>query len=216
MTTIELAKDSLIHVSALLGVSAMFFRSQLKLRLLLLASTVAAVLFYLTVPPEPMWGPIFWSAVMFAVNGSMVARLMVERTMFGLDDDQLRLFRAFGVFTPGEFRRLMKLAVWHEADGAMRLTGRGEAVDALYYVIDGPISVAKAGPAQSIEPGAFIGEVAFVKGAPASATVSVGEGARYVAWPRAALAELLRGRPAIGTALALLLNADMARKVAAA
>lgn len=215
MTTMDLAKDSLVHVAALLTVAGMFFRSQLILRSLLLAGTVASTLFNFLVPAEPLWGAIFWGFVMVGVNGTMIVMLIVDRTMYGLSDDEVRLFRAFGVFTPGEFRALMKFAAWHRADESKTLTAKGGDVDQLYYVLDGEIRIAKSASAFPIQAGSFIGEIAFLRDTPASATVSVSPGTRYVSWGARALSDLLERKPSIKIALGSLLNIDMAGKVAA-
>lgn len=215
MSTIDLAKDSLIHISALLTVGGMFFRSQLILRALLLAGTVASTLFNYVAPVEPLWGAIFWGGVMVAVNGTMIVMLLLDRTMYGLSGDEVRLYRAFGVFTPGEFRSLMKFAAWHRAEGSRMLTAKGGAVEELFYVLDGDIRVAKSDEAFPIETGAFIGEVAFLRDTPASATVFVSPGTRYVSWSTGALSRLLQRKPSMKVALGALLNIDMAGKVAA-
>lgn len=213
MPSLHLVATSLVHVAALLSVAAMFFSSQLLLRWFLLAGTVLNAIYFFAVPPEVLWGPVFWSCVMFAVNGAMIALLVIDRTMFGLSAEQIALYRAFGVFSPGQFRRLMRVASWHVATVDDVLTVAGEPVPQLFYVISGPIHVARQDRALRIEGGSFIGEIAFLRRSLASATVSLSPGARYVAWEHGALTRLIARQPAIGTAFATLLNADLAAKV---
>jgi len=215
MSTYDLVANSLVHVAALLSVAAMFFRSALLLRVFLLAGTALNAAYFFIVPPEVLWGPVFWSGVMFVVNGAMIGLLVLDRTMFGLSAEEVRLFRTFGVFTPGEYRSLMRLAKWHQAPQTQQITALGAPVDALYYVLSGDIRVAKTHAIFPIGAGTFIGEIAFLRGTPASASVSVSPGARYIAFDRAALMALLERKPAIRIALGALLNADLAGKVAA-
>ena len=215
MPSFETLAPSLVHIAALLSVAAMFFSSQLLLRWFLLAGTVLNAVYFVAVPTEILWGPVFWSGVMFVVNGAMIGLLVLDRTMFGLSAGEVELYRAFGVFSPGAFRRLMRSARWHEAGSDEVLTVGGEPVSRLYFVLSGPVRVARADGERRLDGGAFIGEIAFLRRSPASATVTVGPGARYVAWEREALTRLIAQRPAIGTALATLLNAALAAKVAA-
>jgi hypothetical protein len=214
MSTFDLVANSLVHVAALLSVAAMFFKSQLQLRAFLLAGTLLNAVYFFVVPPEVLWGPVFWSIVMFAVNGTMIVFLLLDRTMFGLSADEIGLYRGFGVFTPGEYRRLMRLASWREATEGERLTTKGAPVERLYYVISGDVRVTKTHTDFAVAAGTFIGEIAFLRGTPASASVVVSPGSRYVAWDRQALMRLVERRPAIGVALGSLLNADLAGKVA--
>ncbi|MCX5511901.1 Crp/Fnr family transcriptional regulator [Kaistia algarum] len=215
MSTFDLVANSLVHVAALLSVAAMFFKSQLLLRAFLLAGTLLNAVYFFVVPPEVLWGPVFWSIVMFVVNGAMIGLLVLDRTMFGLSEDEVGLFRTFGIFTPGEYRRLMRLANWREAGEVENLTVRGAPVERLYYVLSGDVRVAKAHSVFPVAAGTFIGEVAFLRGTAASASVTVSSGSRFVAWDRKALMALVEKRPAIGIALGSLLNADLAGKVAA-
>lgn len=215
MPTLEIVANSLVHVAALLSVAAMFFKSQLLLRVFLLAGTVLNAVYFFVVPPEVLWGPVFWSVVMFGVNGAMIALLLLDRSVFGLNADEVELYRTFSFFSPGEYRRLMRIARWHTAEATELLTWRNAPVAQLSYVISGEISIAKDGVHFTVPAGTFIGEVALLRGTLASATVTVAPGARYVSWDRAALSALIERRPAIGIALGALLNADLAGKVAA-
>ena len=93
---------------------------------------------------------------------------------------------------------------------------REPPLDRLYFVLDGEIALEKSGKRIAIEPGIFIGEVAFLLGRPASATVIVGPGARYVVWETGHLRRLLLRAPSLSIALSSALNRDMATKVARA
>ena len=212
----EIANLTLVHVAAIVGVAALLFRNQLMLRGLLIGSTVLYILYYVAIPAEPLWGAIFWSLVMIGVNGFMMLRIAFDRTQFGLDQDEERLFASFGTLTPGQFRTLMGLATWCTADTNKILAREGAPLDKLYYVVDGAIGITKAGRSFPIGAGAFIGEIAFLRNQPATATVTLEPGTRYLEWPAQALARLLyRNRP-LKIALDAIFNADMAAKVARA
>ncbi len=83
-------------------------------------------------------------------------------------------------------------------------------------MLDGDVAIEKAGNRFTIGPETFIGEVAFLLKRPASAKVTLGEGARYVVWEIAALRRLMLKAPSLAIAVAGALNKDMAAKVARA
>lgn len=208
--------QSLVHVAAIVGVAAMMFRNQLMLRGLLILSTSLYILYYVVVPDVPLWDAIFWSVVMIGVNGFMIVRIAFDRAKFGLDEEEERLFASLGGLTPGQFRSLMADATWRTAESRMILTREGAPLDKLYYVLDGAIGIAKGGRSFPIGGGAFIGEIAFLRRQPATATVTLETGTRYVEWAARDLARLLASNPPLKISLDTIFNADMAAKVARA
>lgn len=210
-------KENLIHVAAAIFLSGFLFRDQIALRSLVIVGNLVYVVYFYVVVDHPLWGGIFWSVVGIAVNAVMIARIMADRSAFGLALRDRDLHARLGTLTPGEFRRLMKVGAWRTADAPTLLSGEGEPLPALAYVIEGTITVEKGGHgARIVAAPAFVGEVAFVTDHPASATVTVAPGARYVSWDMAALRKLLLRAPAIRIGLGAALNRDMAGKVARA
>jgi hypothetical protein len=207
---------ALVNVAALIGVAAVALKDQVALRATLILSTVLYITYFFVVPEAPLWNAIFWSTVNLAVNGVVMVRLICDRTHFRMSDDELRLFAAFRVLSPGEFRTLTGIATWRTATAQTLLTREGAPVERLYYVIDGAIGIAKSGRSFPIAAGTFIGEIAFLRGQHASATVTLEEGARYIEWSTKRLADLLERNPSLKTSLDVLFNADMAQKVARA
>lgn len=214
---LQFLDQSLVHAAAIVGVAALVFRDQLMLRALLIASTMLYIVYYVAVRGEPLWGAIFWSVVMIGGNAAMMLRIAFDRTKFGLCAEEERLFAEFGPLTPGQFRALMALAEWRNAETSQILTREGAPVEKLYYVLDGAIGITKAGRSFPIGAGAFIGEIAFLRSQPATATVTLEPGTRYVEWPARGLARLLDHRNGqLKVALHAIFNADMAAKVARA
>jgi CRP-like cAMP-binding protein len=153
---------------------------------------------------------------MISVNTLMMVRMLFDRTQLRMTEDEARLFAAFRTLTPGEFRLLMSLATWRKATTRKVLAREGARLQRLYYVLDGAIGISKAGRSFPIESETFIGEVAFLRARPASATVTLEPGARYVEWPTEALTILLDRNPMLRMSLNTLFNIDMAGKVARA
>ncbi|GLS19498.1 hypothetical protein GCM10007874_25150 [Labrys miyagiensis] len=212
----DIFRLGLIHAAALISVAALTCRDQIVLRALLVVSTLLYILYYFVVPEVLLWDAIFWTAVNLGVNLFMMSSLLLARTQFRLSEDERRLFAAFGPLSPGEFRALMKIATWRRAETTQILLREGAPVEKVYYVLDGTPKVTKAGRSFPLRPFAFIGEIGFLRKAPASATVTVEPGACYVEWPAKALQALQLRRPLIKVALDGLLASDMAAKMAAA
>lgn len=208
-------KANIIHIAAAIFLSGFLFRDQIILRSLVIVGNCVYVLYYYVVVDHPLWGGIFWSVVGILINGVMIGRIMADRSAAGLAAHERALHAQIGTLTPGEFRRLMKLAAWREAAADTAMTAEGQPLPALTFLIEGQMTVEKAGhPPRIVNGPAFIGEVAFVTDHPASATVTVHAGARYISWEMADLRGLLLRVPAIRIGLGAAFNRDMAEKVA--
>jgi hypothetical protein len=216
MSSIDIIKLSLVHIAALINVSGMFFRDQFMLRLLVLVSTLLYIVYYLVVPDTPLWDAIAWCVVLTGVNAVMMVLIILDRKQFFLTDVESRLFRSLLTFSPGEFRKLMKAGNWRHVEDTCILTTEGKPPDSLFFVLEGDIEVSKQGRRLFLPAGVFIGEITFLLNTPASATVRVKSGARYVEWSREALSTLLNRYPALKTTLDARLSIDLATKVAAA
>lgn len=212
----DIVRLGLIHAAALIAVAALTCRDQLVLRGLLVVSTLLYIVYYVAVPDILFWDALFWTVVNLGVNLTMMAKLVCARTQFRLSPLERRLFAALGSLSPGEFRALMKIARWHCSQASQILLREGQAVDKVYYLLDGRSRVAKAGRDLVLGPQSFIGEAGFLRRQPASATVTVEAGACFVEWPASALDALSMRRPLVKIALDRLLASDMAAKMAAA
>ncbi len=209
-------KENLIHIAAAIFLFGFLFRDQIILRSLVIVGNCFYVLYYYVVVDHPLWGGIFWSVVGIVINIGMIGWIMADRSRFGLAAHELALHARFGTLTPGEFRRLMRAGTWHTATHDTLLSEEGRPLPALAYVIDGAVTVEKGSGHIDLEAPMFIGEVAFVTDHPASATVRVRAGARYVTWEMETLRKLLLRAPGLRVGLGAALNEDMARKVARA
>lgn len=203
----------LMHVAAIISVAALALRDQLKLRAVLLVSIMLNAIYNdLTTPPS--YQSIFWNAVLFVINLIVLVQIILDRTHIGMSDEENALFSAFEILTPGEFRSIVKLALWNTARGGEIMTREGERPGDLFYVLTGTATIEKSGRSFFVGPKTFIGEVAFLHGSVASATTTLGAGARYIAWPVEDLNKRIQGRQALKHAVVRLISFDMAMKVA--
>jgi CRP-like cAMP-binding protein len=208
--------ENIIHIGAAFYLAGFLFRDQLALRSLIIAGDIVYVMYFYLAPESPLWGGIFWSALFVLVNVAMLARIAADRMHVRLQPHEYRLKDRLVGLSPGQFRGLLRLGRAAEADGRIELTREGETPDMLFCVTDGAYDVDKGGQHVARAEGGFVGEVAFLLGRAASATVRLDRGARYFAWPVAPLRQHLQRDPALDAAFKAAINRDLAAKVAVA
>jgi hypothetical protein len=214
MTLLQNALPYFIHVGAFLYLVCFLFRDQILLRSFAIAGDFAYLAYYFTAANQPLWEAIIWSIPNIAVNLVMIALLLRDSRMTLLNDDELTLFQNMRGISPGQFRRLIKAGRWETLDQPMRLTEEGKSLDRLYYVLKGGISIEKAGRTFNVDPTVFIGELAYLRKKPATATAIAAPGSVLVSWSHAELGRVTAKDVGLGQSLGLLLSNDLAEKVA--
>lgn len=200
---------------AILGyVLGFMFKSQIILRLLVLAATVFYIAYYYYHPEEPLWGAIYGSLLIMAANLIGLGRLMYSRLPIGIPAEQWPIFKALEGMEPGEFRQLMRLGAMNFAQDRLDLTKENNVVDSLYFAISGDLNGDKGGRGFKMYAGEFIGEVSFMLGGNATATVSIEKGGVYYEWRKDKLRKVLESQPRLAQAFEALIGRDMAKKVA--
>jgi hypothetical protein len=206
----------LVHVGAILYLVCFLFRNQIMLRSFAIFGDFAYIAYYYAAAERPLWEAMFYAGMNVVINLIMIALVLRDLREGGFSERDLQLFRRFSPLSPGEFRRLMRGGVWTEASEDMKLTEEGDALEKLYYVMEGAIEIEKAGRKITPDSGIFIGEIAFLSRKAATATALIKQGTRYVVWEADALRKQLAKDDALQGSLMRLLNADLAAKVAKA
>lgn len=94
------------------------------------------------------------------------------------------------------------------------LIEQDQRLDHLILLLDGEAEVHADGQHRAtLRPGDFAGEMSFVTGKPASATVVTKGPVDYLAWQRRDLEALYQRDPSLKDAMLGVLGADMARKL---
>jgi Popeye protein conserved region len=214
MRVLDFVTMNLVHVAAVFTLLSFFFRDQIKLRIFAAIGDSVASIYYFTAFPTPLWNSMVWTILNVCINTAMIILIFRDSREGGMSDDEMSLFRNLDTLTPGQFRKLVKLGKWHRPEDVVTLTKDGEDLDRLFYVLGGKVTIAKAKRKLSVEPKLFIGELAFLRKRPATATVTVPTGALYVSWEHAALEKLFLRDEDLRTAMHLLLGRDVAEKMA--
>ena len=159
------------------------FRDELRLRLFVGLGLACDLSFYMLHPAPALQSAVITIA-MIAINAALIGVIAFERLPVGLTPAKKRLYReAFPRLSPGQFRRITRAAVWHQATEDTVLTEEGSPVRHLYFVQAKHFGIRKGGIEDLAQGPAFVGEIALLTGDPAAATVEVAEGTQYVAIP---------------------------------
>lgn len=203
----------LIYLGLLLQVSGFLVREELLLRVLVAAGICCDLAFFALQTP-PIWPSVMSNAVLVVVNIAILLVIIMERTTITLAPREKRLFAALGTLTPGQFRRLVKRARFHDASERTELMREGAQARSLFFVESGQFFLEKGGDVAAAQGPAFIGEIAFLRNCPASASVFINAETPYVEWPRETLDPLLARSQPLRNAVMTAVARDMAEKVA--
>jgi len=204
----------LIHLGAFLYIIGFLVRDELLLRLLVLGGTGLYILYYFLFPEKPLWDAIVTSVILGVANLWVLFKIMYERTTFALSDEERTLFEAFETLNPGQFRKILRNAVWHTAKGDELLCIENQNADRLYYLISGHAEVRKGNAVFPIGSSSFVGEIAYVLDGVYTATVKAKPQLRYVEWRSDELRHTSMKNAALNNALIALFNRDLAAKLA--
>jgi hypothetical protein len=188
-------------------------RDELWLRGLILTGTGFYILYYYFINDTPLWGAIMTSSVLIAVNASMIFVLIIERTTFSMSDQMTRAYGIFSTLTPGQFRKIMTYGHFVTTKEEVEICHEGSKLDKLFAIMEGEIILKKGDVVRSIKAPMFVGEIAFLQGRPASATVTLASGAEYAALDTGKLRELMNKSTPVSNALTALFSYDLANKV---
>lgn len=202
-----------VHLALIFYGLGFLFRDELLLRALILTGTVFYLIYYFYAADTPLWDAIFGSSVLFIINSTMILIILRERTTLTLNKDETELYGVFNTLTPGQFRRLMKIAKWHEPKAPTLVVKEGQRSDRLFFSMPGKIYMEKEGKTFTVNGNMFIGEVGFMLDEPASASVTLLPGTKFVEWKSEDLLRLMKKSQPMENALKAMFNYDLAQKV---
>lgn len=206
--------NMLILAGAGLQTSAMLFRNQIILRTMFIVGGGCYVTYYVYAMPEPLWEAAAASIAMATSTAIGLIALLVGRSKAIIPKDLIGLYQQMGNIQPGEFRLLLKYGCRRQVHEREALTVQDEALQNLYFIESGEIEAHKNGHVFALPSGIFIGEIAFMTGAPASATIYISAGSEIIEWDSALLRKASKRKDKLRLALDARLAQDLAGKVA--
>src|SRR2546422_8257005 len=211
----ELAGHFAGHLASLLTMAAYLLKDILWLRLLTILSCIAGITFNYFVPTTPLWTVIGWNLVFMVINIVQIAIIIKERAGVRFTEEEKELHETlFKNFAPFEFMKLMRVGKWLEAKQGQILATEKKPLDSVMLIYNGLVGVETDGKeVAKLKDGNFIGEVSFITGGAATATVKALLPTRYVAWPKEAISQLLKRNPSMRFAMPTLLSTDLSKKL---
>jgi hypothetical protein len=194
---------------------AYLLRDILWLRFLTILSCFAGIVFGYLVRGGPLWTYITWNVLFAIINIVQIAIIIRERSGVRFTEEEKELYETlFKKFAPFEFMKLMRIAEWRQvAPGEIVMT-EGQQLDELLMIYNGLLAVEVKGEKKAeLQDGHFIGEVSFVSGGAATATVRAIEPTRYIAWSRKEIDSLLNRNPTMHIAMQGMLSVDLSKKL---
>src|SRR6476646_7406355 len=187
------------NVASILTMVAYLLRDILWLRFLTILSCFAGIVFGYLVKDGPLWTYIGWNIVFTIINVVQIAIIIWERTGIRFTEAEKELHETlFKKFAPFEFMKLMRIAEWRQVALGEIVTTEGQQLDEVMLIYNGLLAVEVKGEKKAeLQDGHFIGEVSFISGGAATATVRAIEPTRYIAWPRKEIDRLLARNPSM-------------------
>jgi len=172
---------------------------------------------YFVIQSDALYTGIAWDCIFIAINLFHLAHLTRQRLALRAvegDRDLLRLM--FDGLDDAQIGMLLNSSSWQHVAVGEHLTIQTEPVPALMLIAAGQASVLVDDQMiANVGPGTFIGEMAFLTGAPASATVTASQPMRVLRIELTRLKTLLVIDHQIAGVLHRLLGADLAQKLRA-
>jgi len=207
--------DAAGHISYLIIAVSYWLTNIYWLRVTAVIGLCFEIAYFVLVSGGALYTGIGWDAIFIAINLVHLARLTRERMRLRLASDDRDLLRTlFDGLDDAQIGMLLNSAAWHKAEVGEQLTVEGAPVPALMLIAAGQVSVDVGDQTIArMGPGSFIGEMAFLTGGAASATVTATHETRVMKLEQTRLKTLLVIDSQIASVLHRLLGADLAQKL---
>lgn len=201
----------MVNVAYATYVGSTFFREIFRLRLMLIASSVAFLIWGIA---DDNASVIVWNVVFGTVSTYQVLRLLRVRRAVVLTDLEAEIRRdRFAGMSNHDFLLFWEMGTAGEATDE-RLVVEGDHHGRLLLITDGDVVVRRANrELRRCATGDFIGEMSLLSTEPASADVVALGAVRYREWTHDRIAGLARSEPALSDAIRASLASGLTRKL---
>ncbi len=200
------------HLSYMLLIGSMLMRRMVYLRLMAISAGMFSAGYYYSQADSVS---LFWEVVFTLVNAIQLLIIFVEnrRGRFSLEEQGF-----IDAVLPGveraQSRKLMKLGAWTEVSDGMVVIEEETTPPGLYYVVNGTARVQRSGrQIGMVGPGDFLGEMSYLTGKSATATVTTVTPLRYLCFDRVALKAFLEKNTDVRNALESGFNRNLVDKL---
>ena len=158
---------------------------------------------------------IGWTVLFILINAYQLFWLLRDRMSLRLPEAEGPMLReALSELDDAQISRLLKAAEWKDCIAGDKLTTQNKPVDELYFLCSGRVNVeVDKSTVAHLEKGSFVGEIAYLTGNTATATVVVDAPSRVLALSRTRLAKVIASDSHINGIIHQLLGRDLAMKM---
>lgn len=204
------------HTAFALTALSFYVRDILVLRGVAVVGGLVGLAYNYFIPSGPLWLVIFWLVVFITINGFRIVGIMVEHRSIDFSEEELELHETvFRSFSPVELMKLMRIGEWQTTEGGYCFAKQGKEIEGLTLLYNGEVVIERDGEEVGrVRDGSMIGEMSFLQGGGATASVTSTRPCRYVVWPKEKLRQLLKRNPSLDIAMRHVFSMDLTRKLA--
>ncbi len=204
------------HLAFGLTAVSFYVRDMLVLRVVAVISGLVGMTYNYWISVGPLWLPIFWLGVFIIINCVRIVGIIAEKRSINFNEEELELHETvLQCFSPVELMKLMRIGDWRTAESGHRFAEQGNEIEGLTLLYNGEVVVERGGEEVGrVRDGSMIGEMSFVQGGAATATVTSTRPCRFVVWPKDKLRQLLKRNPSMDIAMKHIFSMDLTRKLA--
>jgi CRP-like cAMP-binding protein len=206
--------DYFIHAANILLLAAYSVRDILWLRLLAVASSIAATPYFL-LQPTPLWAAFGWGLLFTGINLFQSWRLFLERRPVKLTPEEEEVRRlAFPDLPPRKVLQVLSIGSWTTAAPGERLIEHGKPVETMSLLVRGKVQVTKDGRILGeLGPGEIAGSALLLTGAQADVDAVTVDPVHLVQWEAGTLDRYLNANPETRNEFQRHLARDLAGKI---
>ncbi len=200
------------HFAYVLLIISMMMRNMNWLRFFaIMAGSISAV-FYYTIGD---FVSMFWESMFTLVNLAQFVILQIENRRGKFSDDEAMFIETcLSGVERAYARRLVKLGAWTEVQDDVQLFEENTCPNHLMFIVSGNANVSRDGKKiGTVTRGDFLGEMSYLTGKKATATVVTSEPTRYLAFERGVLQAHLEKSPEVRHALEASFNRNLVSKL---
>jgi Cyclic nucleotide-binding domain len=206
--------NSFGHLSYLLLALSYWLTNIYWLRVVAIIGSACEIVYFAYTGGDLLVG-IGWTVVFILINLFHLVLLTRERLSLRLPEADAPLLRqSLSGLEDAQIAKLLRAADWRDCAPGDVLTRQDAPVDALFFMCRGRANVEVSGKFVTyLEQGTFIGEIAYLTGNPATATVTVDEPSRLLAFSKMKMARVVASDEQISGIIYQLLGRDLAMKM---
>lgn len=200
------------HISYVLLITSVLMRRMHHLRMIAVSAGTFSAIYYVTLGD---WVSFFWESVFTLVNLVQLVILFIEnrRGRFSAEEQKFIDTVLHGLERV-HARRLVKLGKWSEIEDGEVLITEDTTPGQLYFVVNGTARVERHGrPVGLVGPGDFLGEMSYLTGKHATATVTTLTPMRCLTFDRKELRAHLSRHPEVQHAMEAGFNRNLVDKL---